>query len=366
MSKRIQNRLPKNCTQGRDSALIFASKISFAPISLGFLILLAFGFPSFESSAQYVSFFDLDPDTNGEEIIIQNDQSPSAFWSSALSRFDSLEKTNYSEAILKQEGDENPPTETISLGISSEPQTSAHSLTIRNYRRLLHSRIRLEPDSCNAKNRIANDLRAGMQSLPFYSFDHTQTQDRLPQTTPNRIEPPLHDSAANPELDFYEKIDCLAESTYELDLRGNPLDASLLQPKETLRNKLSMGRIPAKVMRSSPGQGILPDHQQKSKSRQNVFAWTHDEFESYRQNGNLNEFNLAQINFNLNADTISLLELNYSSQQGIQEVERNFSTPHTIWFSSYNSTTKFEFSTVNFARTLSYKNKSKDTRDLAN
>ncbi|MEC7542976.1 MAG: hypothetical protein VX479_04940, partial [Verrucomicrobiota bacterium] len=157
MSKRIQNRLPKNCTQGRDSALIFASKISFAPISLGFLILLAFGFPSFESSAQYVSFFDLDPDTNGEEIIIQNDQSPSTFWSSALSRFDSLEKTNYSEAILKQEGDENPPTETISLGMSSEPQTAAHSLTIRNYRRLLQSRIRLDPDSYNAENRIAND-----------------------------------------------------------------------------------------------------------------------------------------------------------------------------------------------------------------
>ena len=99
---------------------------------------------------------------------------------------------------------------------------------------------------------------------------------------------------------------------------------------------------------------------------ENVFAWSDEEFDSYRERVAMDDFNLPFMHFNLNTNDHSLLELNFSSPQSMPELERNYSDPNSIWFSSYNSTTKFEFSNVNLARTLSFKNKPKLSQGFPN
>ncbi len=316
---------------------------------------------------QYVSFFDLSANAKSEENVIHNNQvfEPHTFHPDL--HFDSLDSLDFFEALSNQEKIESPMIKPIALGISSDWEQSTNSLTTRTFENILHSQIKVDSDQTYGKNQIANDLRVGMQSLSLFSFDFTESQNLEIKTV--HYQDFTNEPFAHPQIDFYEKVDYLAESAYDLDLHNlheNQLyreqKAFDISPSTEFPTTTSMHSFVQEV----PLENIAHITFNHANFEENVFAWSDEEFDSFRERIAMDEFNLPAMHFNMNTNDHSLLELNFSSPQSIPELERNFSDPNSIWFSSYNSTTKFEFSNVNFARTLSFKNKPKDSQGFPN
>lgn len=331
------------------------------------LCLIAFILFPDSLSGQYVSFFDLSANAKSEEIVIHNNQVFKTHTFHPDLQFDSLDSLDFFEALSNQEKIESPMIEPIAMGISSDLEQSTNSLKTRIYENILHSQIKVDSDQTYGKNLIANDLRVGMQSLSLFSFDFPEPQNLEIKSV--YYQDFTNGPSSHPQIDFYEKVDYLAESAYDLDLHNlrenqlyRELKAFAISPSTNLPTTPSMHSFVQEVSLENIAH-ITYNH---ANFEENVFSWSDEEFDSYRERVAMDDFNLPFMHFNVNTNDHSLLELNFSSPQSMPELERNFSVPNSIWFSSYNSTTKFVFSNVNFARTLSFKNKPKVSQGFPN
>ncbi len=331
------------------------------------LCLIAFILFSDSLLGQYVSFFDLSANARSEEIVIHNNQVFETHTFHSDHKLNSLDSLDFFEALSNQEKIESPMIELIALGISSDLEQSTNYLTARIYEDILHSQIKVDSDQTSGKNLIANDLRVGMQSLPILHFDFPESQNLEIKTV--HYHDFVNGPPSHPQIDFYEKVNYLAESTYDLDLQD-------LNDNQFYREQKAFAISPGtEFPTTSPIQSFVQEvlleniahiTYNHANFEENVFAWSDEEFDSNRERVAMDDFNLPSMHFNFDKHNHSLLELNFSSPQSTSELERNFSDPNSIWFSSYNSTTKFEFSTVNFDRTLSFKNKHKASEGIPN
>ena len=347
--------------------MIFPAKTWLCHHTSLLLCLIAFILIPDSLSGQYVSFFDLSANAKREKIVIHNNQAIETHTFHSDLQFDSLGSLDFFEALSNQEKIESPMIEPIALGISSDWEQSTNSHTSRIHENILHSQIKVDSDQTSGKNQIANDLRVGMQSLSLFSFDFPEPQNLEIKTV--HYQEFTNGPSSHPQIDFYEKVDYLAESAYDLDLHNlhenqfyRQQKAFAISPSTEFPTTTSMHSFVQEV----PLENIAHITYNHANFEENVFAWSDEEFDSYRERVAMDDFNLPFMHFNLNTNDHSLLELNFSSPQSMPELERNYSDPNSIWFSSYNSTTKFEFSNVNLARTLSFKNKPKLSQGFPN
>lgn len=347
--------------------MIFPAKTLLCHHTSLLLCLIAFIFFPDCLLGQYVSFFDLSANAKREEIVIQNSQAFETHTFHSDLQFDSLVSLDFFEALSIQEKIESPMIEPIALGISSDWEQSTNSRNTRIHENIFHSKIKVDSDQISGKNLIANDLRVGMQSLSLLSFDFPEPQNLEIKTV--HYQEFTKGPSSHPQIDFYEKVDYLAESAYNLDLHNlheNPLHIEQKAFAISPGTKLPTIPFMHSFVQEVPLENIAHAKYNHAHFEENVFAWSDEEFDSYRERVAMGDFNLPFMHFNVNTNDHSLLELNFSSPQSMPELERNFSAPNSIWFSSYNSTTKFEFSNVNFARTLSFKNKPKVSQGFPN
>ena len=97
-----------------------------------------------------------------------------------------------------------------------------------------------------------------------------------------------------------------------------------------------------------------------------VFNWTMHEFTDHQFDFGPDVFNVRQIDFSNDVRPLIIFERNYSGDPHLLSLMKQ-SSNETNWFSSYESSTNFQFSTTSLNQTLSFKlSLNKDSNVISN